>query len=62
MAATIEEKSPERGATSASAIEAGRRNHRTAKVWAVLLWLIVMAPLLWGILMTLLDVQKFFHR
>jgi hypothetical protein len=61
MAATIEEKSPERSATSASVIEAGR-NHRAAKVWLVLLWLIVMAPLLWGIMMTLLDVQNLFRR
>jgi hypothetical protein len=60
MAATIEEKSPERGATSASAIVVERK-HRAAKVWVVLLWLIVMVPLLWGIMMTLLDVQNLFR-
>jgi hypothetical protein len=61
MAATVEEKSPERSATSASAGEV-ERSRRTAKVWAVLLWLIVMVPLLWGVMMTLLDVQNLFRR
>jgi hypothetical protein len=61
MAATIEEKSPKRGAASASDIKV-ERTHRAAKVWAVLLWLIVMVPLLWGVMMTLLDVQNLFRR
>ena len=61
MLATIEEKSPERGPTSVPVIEAERK-HRAATVWVVVLWLIVMAPLLWGIMMTLLDVQNLFRR
>jgi hypothetical protein len=61
MEATIEGKSAERGATSVPAVEVERK-HRAATVWVVLLWLIVMAPLLWGIIMTLLDVQNLFRR
>jgi hypothetical protein len=60
MLATIEDKSPERSATSASALEV-EGTHRAARVWVVLLWLIVMVPLLWGIMMTLLDVQNLFR-
>jgi hypothetical protein len=61
VVATTEESSLERGAISASAIEIERK-HRAAKVWVVLLWLIVMVPLSWGIMMTLLDVQNLFRR
>ena len=71
MAATIEGKSTEPGTTSASAgnfsageFSAGEieRGHHGAKVWAVLLWLIVTLPFLWGILMTLLEVRNLFRR
>jgi hypothetical protein len=66
MLAITEETSPERGATSASASEVSasevERNRRAAKVWAVLLWLIVTVPFLWGIAMTLLEVQNLFRR
>jgi hypothetical protein len=71
MLATTEETSPERRATSTSASEVSaseasvieiERSHRAAKVWAVLLWLIVTLPFLWGIMMTLLEVQNLFRR
>ena len=48
---------------SASKVSAGEieSDHRPVKVWAVLLWLIVTLPFLWGILMTLLEVRNLFR-
>ncbi len=48
------------GAKSASPARAEKR-HRTPGTWVVLLWLIVMIPMLWGVMMTLGDVRNLFR-
>jgi hypothetical protein len=34
---------------------------RTGRGLVVLLWILVMVPLLWGVMMTLKDVRNFLH-
>jgi hypothetical protein len=45
----------------AAGAEQGAADRRTGRGLVVLLWILVMVPLLWGVMMTLRDVQKFFQ-